>query len=142
MQVLSQPGNDATVEPMVVTTGADGEATSTVFVGSIPGAVQVSAQCGDAPTAVITLDVSGQSTAPASLPDAGTGDLAGAADPFGLWPILMLALAGALIAAAGSIRLRDQPQLLTQVASLQAPVAVPGPTQEPETFVPRMQRLF
>ena len=146
VQVHSQPGGDASVNPMVVTTGADGEATATLFVGSTPGAIEVSAQCGDAPTAVITLTVGGASvppSGPASLPDAGTGSFGGLNDPFGLWPILMLAISGALIAAAGFLSLRREPQLQPQALPVEQPqpMALPVPPQEPEGFVPRMRRL-
>ena len=143
MQVFSQPGSDASINPMVVTTGADGEATTTLIVGSTPGIIEVSTQCGALPASIITLNVAGASvpaSAPASLPDTGAGSLRSLAEPFDFWPVLMLALSGALIAAAGFLSLRRQTQLLPQLPQPQAlPVRQDQP--QPERFVPRMRRL-
>ena len=140
VQVLSQPGTDASINPMVVTTDADGEATTTLIVGSTPGVIEVSTQCGAVPAAVITLNVAGASvpeSAPASLPDTGAGSLDSVAEPVDFWPVLMVALSGALIAAAGFLSFRRQTQLLQRQA---LPVQQDQP-QEPERFVPRMRRL-
>jgi len=124
VQVHSQPGTDAAIEPAVVATGADGEATTTLYVGGTPGAVEISAQCGDAPMGVITLNIGGGGNAPASLPDAGFGTTGANARSFGLLPALLLSASGALIAASAIVRLRRERQL---------PAVA---------FAPRMQRLF
>jgi hypothetical protein len=90
--------------------------------------------------AVITLNVAGDSvpaSAPASLPDTGAGSLGSVAEPVDFWPVLMVALAGALIAAAGVLSFRRQAQLLQPNA---LPVLQDQP-QEPDPFVPRMRRL-
>ena len=147
VQVFSQPGSDASINPMVVTTGADGEATTTLIVGSTPGIIEVSTQCGALPASIITLNVAGASVpasvpaaAPASLPDTGAGSLGSLAEPFDFWPVLTLALSGALIGAAGFLSLRRQTQLLPQLPQPQAlPVRQDQP--QPERFVPRMRRL-
>lgn len=123
VQVLSQPGTDATIEPTVVTTDADGEATATLYVGSTPGAIEISAQCGDAPMGVITLNVDGVNV-PASLPDAGFGTIDTNARPSALLPALFLAASGMLVAASAFVRLRREHQL---------PAVA---------FAPRMQKLF
>ena len=129
VQVHSQPGTDAAIEPTVVTTGADGEATTTLYVGSTPGPVEISAQCGDAPMGVITLSVGGvdlPASLPDALPDAGFGNTDGSAPSFGLLPAFLLAVAGALIAASAIVRLRREEE---------QPLPV-------EAFAPRMHKLF
>ena len=98
VQVFSQPGRDAAVEPLVILTGTDSVATTTLFVGSTPGAVEVSGQCGKTAPAVITLNV-GDTPAPASLPDDDGGSVSGPAAPFGLWPVVTLAFFLPVIAA-------------------------------------------
>ena len=98
VQVFSQPGRDAAVEPLVILTGTDSVATTTLFVGSTPGAVEVSAQCGKTAAAVITLNV-GDTPAPASLPDDDGGSVGGSAAPFGPWPVVTLAFFLPVIAA-------------------------------------------
>ena len=98
VQVFSQPGRDAAVEPLVILTGTDSVATTTLFVGSTPGAVEVSGQCGKTAPAVITLNV-GDTPAPASLPDDDGGSVSGPAAPFGPWPVVTLAFFLPVIAA-------------------------------------------
>ncbi len=98
VQVFAQPGNDASVEPLIILTDADGVAMTTLFVGSTPGAVEVSGQCGKTAPAVITLNV-GDTPAPASLPDDDGGSVGGPAAPFGFWPVVTLAFFLPLIAA-------------------------------------------
>ncbi|MCI0890069.1 MAG: hypothetical protein J4O04_04610, partial [Chloroflexi bacterium] len=127
VQVHSQPGTDAAIEPTVVTTGADGEATTTLYVGSTPGSVEISAQCGDAPMGVITLNVGGvnlPASLPDALPDAGFGSTNTNAGTFGFLPALFLAASGMLVAASAVVRLRRE-RLVPAVA-----------------FAPRMQKLF
>ena len=105
VQVFSQPGRDAAVEPLVILTGPDGEAMTTLFVGSTPGAVEVSAQCGNASaTVVLTLNVR-DTSAPASLLDDGAelddgaGSVGGLAEAFGSWSLILVASSGALTMA-------------------------------------------
>ena len=127
VQVHSQPGTDAAIEPTVVTTGPDGEATTTLYVGSTPGSVEISAQCGDAPMGVITLNVGGvnlPASLPDALPDAGFGSTNTNAGTFGFLPALFLAASGMLVAASAVVRLRRE-RLVPAVA-----------------FAPRMQKLF
>lgn len=124
VQVYSQPGTDAGVDPMVVTTGADGEASTTLHAGSTPGAVQVIVQCGDLDPVVVTVQVAGVS-GPASLPDAGVGTGAGMSDTGALLlPVWLLAVSGALLVATAVVRLRRDRHLHV------------------EAFVPRMKPLF
>ncbi|MCH7699990.1 MAG: DUF11 domain-containing protein [Chloroflexi bacterium] len=122
VQVQSQPGTDAGVDPMIITTGADGEASTTLHVGSTPGAVQVSAQCGDLDPVVITLEVAGVS-GPASLPDAGVG-VGDQSGMNGLLPATLLAASGMLLVASAFVRLRRDRRLHV------------------EAFVPRMKPVF
>ncbi len=107
VQVFAQPGRDAAVEPLVILTGTDSVATTTLFVGSTPGAVEVSAQCGKTAAAVITLNV-GDTPAPASLPGDGGGSVGGPAIPLDFLPIILVAVFLPLIAAGWFIW---QPQL-------------------------------
>ncbi len=100
LQVDSQPGSDAAVEPLVILTGEDRVAMTTLFAGSTLGDVKVSGQCGiTAEPAFITLNV-GDTPAPASLPDDDAGSVGGPAGPFGTWPVIMLGFLVALIVVA------------------------------------------
>jgi hypothetical protein len=123
VQVQSQPGTDAAIESAVVTTGANGEATTTLHVGSTPGAIEISAQCGDESVGVITLNVGGVNP-PASLPDAGFGAADANARSIGLLPAIFLAASGLLVASSAFVRMRRERQLPALA------------------FVPSMQKLF
>jgi len=148
LNVSSQPGNDAWVEEIVLVTGADGEATTTLQVGSTPGTVEVTAQCGSE-VGFVTVNVSAaagapdspdQGEPPASLPDAGSGAGTLGARPVGLLPMLMLALSGLLVAAAAFVRLRRETVVVAPVA---ATSSQPETRQaDADAYVPRLKKLF
>ena len=99
----SQPGNDAKLVATQATTNAQGVATTSLFVGSTAGTVDVTATCNG-----ITQHfgvVLGASTAPGhvALPNSGTGP-AGTDRGWLSWAVLGLMLltgAGALAVARG-----------------------------------------
>jgi hypothetical protein len=93
--IVSQPGDDASVDEGPVTTDDAGQAISTLSVGSTAGTVQVQAECG-AFTQVLDVVV-----APESLPVTGGGT--GSASQ--TWLVALLAAAGA-VALAGGLALR------------------------------------
>jgi predicted RNA-binding protein with TRAM domain len=146
VQVSSQPGTDASINPTVLVTGEDGEANSTLYVGTTPGTVEVAVNCGDAETGVISIQVGGG--APASLPDAGVGDSSLPVGSVGLLPTLLLAASGLLVAAAAAVRLRKDQVLEAQPAEVQSVFAEPklllpkNVAEVPEPFTPRMRKRF
>jgi len=70
--IVSQPGTDASVGTVLVTTDTNGQATTTLHAGSATGTIEVQAHCG-----AVTLNASVEVAAspPESLPDTGTGAL-------------------------------------------------------------------
>jgi hypothetical protein len=94
--IVSQPGDDASVDEGPVTTDDAGQATSTLSAGSTAGTVQVQASCG-AFTQVLDVVV-----APEALPATGA---ARAGSDSQVWLVALLAAAGA-IALAGGLGLR------------------------------------
>lgn len=118
VEVMSQPGTDASVEPSLLTTGTDGSATTTLYVGSTPGEITVAADCGGIPTS-LSLTVQGESP-PASLPDSGDGGVFGMPSSGGTALLSgSLAVSGALLAAAGWYTgRRRRPQFVPQMKPL------------------------
>lgn len=144
-QVSSQPGTDASIDPTVFVTGEDGESNATLYVGTTAGTVEVTVNCGDAETGVISIQVGGGG-APASLPDAGVGDSSLPVGSVGLLPTLLLAASGLLVAAAAAVRLRKDQALEAQPVEVQSVFAEPklllpkNVANVPEPFAPRMRK--
>ncbi len=69
--IVSQPGTDASVSPSSGATNAQGVATTTLHVGSRPGAIVVGAQCGSA-AGTVSVVASAAAAPPASLPGGPT----------------------------------------------------------------------
>ncbi len=70
-EIISQPGNDATVDRGPIATDANGVANTTLNVGSTPGNIVVGARCGELSSQVL---VSAGAAAPAvQLPATGQG---------------------------------------------------------------------
>jgi hypothetical protein len=93
--ILSQPGTDAGLDTVLMTTKSNGQATTTLHAGSEAGTIEVQARCG---AVIVSAGVQVTAAPPASLPDTGTG-LLPAGTPGG--DALLLALLGFLIALAG-----------------------------------------
>jgi len=70
--ILNQPGTDASVETQLANTDANGNASTTLHVGSTEGTVDVQAHCG-AVTLTTSVEVSIAAGPPASLPNSGQG---------------------------------------------------------------------
>jgi hypothetical protein len=103
--ITKQPGTDAYVVAGPVTTDAAGMAETTLTVGSMPGPIDVQAQCGD--LSALTSVVAGAAQAVA-LPATGEGSMASSGGSFPWLAVLafgvVLALAGAGVRRAGSRR--------------------------------------
>jgi hypothetical protein len=97
-QVLSQPGTGATVDATPKLTDASGIATTSLNVGTTPGAILVGATCGQL-TSQVEVEVTA-AAAPASdnLPSTGTGPVD--TTPSGL--LLTLLAGGLLLVVSGS----------------------------------------
>jgi hypothetical protein len=101
-EIASQPGDDASLNPVTATTNEDGVATTNLQVGSIAGAITIEATCGDV-SDTLSVNVVGESSSepadpPASLPEAGSGPKQGAENT--VYLVLAAALA-AVVALSG-----------------------------------------
>lgn len=105
--VVSQPGSDASVGAGPVTTDADGNAGTTLQVGSTAGTIEVEAQCGDLSATVSVVAGMQQGTdaaqPPASLPDSGNGGYLQSAGAARLLLMTLLAALGVTLVGASVI---------------------------------------
>jgi hypothetical protein len=92
--IPSQPGSDASLQDLLANTDANGNATTTLHVGSTEGTITVEAHCG-AVTLTTTVEVSIAAGPPASLPNSGMGASGGSSDQ-----IVAIALAFFLVLLA------------------------------------------
>ena len=96
-RVISQPGNDATVDAGPFVTNASGVANTTLRAGSTPGNIVVGAICGELSSQVL---VTAGAAAPApGLPATGQGP--GASEPAGWVLGVLLGGLGALTLGLG-----------------------------------------
>jgi CSLREA domain-containing protein len=98
--ITSQPGHDASLEAETATTGEDGVATVGLTVGSTPGVIQVTADCGDFGSEVLEVTVG-----VAGLPETGAGADGSSS---GTLAVLLAVVAGALALAAAGLRARQR----------------------------------
>ncbi len=114
VEVSTQPGTDASVDMDSSTTDSNGKATGTLHVGTTAGVVYLTANaegssCG-AQVVVEPVPVSTEAATPqaevaaeVSLPNTGTGTSAGGAS---IATLILLAVAGATVIAAGGVGMR------------------------------------
>ena len=95
-EITSQPGDDAALEAESATTNESGVATVGLNVGSTPGAIEVTADCGAFGSEVLEVVVS-----PLGLPATGAG---GTRQPLGDGIAIALAAAAAAFGAGAGTR--------------------------------------
>lgn len=109
--ISSQPGTDASVDAGPVTTDANGNATTTVQVGSTEGQIDIEATCGSETVTVSV--VAGAATPaaaapPASLPQAGAEGVTSTGGSASTLLVMLLAALGVTLTGAGLIAVRNR----------------------------------
>ena len=108
LYISSQPGTDASVTQDSAATDADGVITGTLYVGTTPGTVKVTANCGNLFAGFSV--VAGTAAPPQAplepgritMPPTGVGPAADG-ETYGLGLIIALLAGGSLTLAAGSV---------------------------------------
>lgn len=108
--ITSQPGTDASVDAGPVTTDANGNATTTVQVGSTEGQIDIEATCG---SETVTVSVVAGATAPAaappaSLPQAGAEGVTPTGGSVNTLLVMLLAALGVTLTGAGLMAVRNR----------------------------------
>ena len=111
--ITSQPGTDASVDAGPVTTDANGDATTTVQVGSTEGQIDVEATCGGETVTVSVVagaGAGGAAAPPASLPAAGAEGVSSTGGSASTLLVMLLAALGVTLTGAGLIAVRNRQQ--------------------------------
>ncbi len=104
--IVSQPGTDASVVAGPVATDANGNATTTVTVGTTEGQIDIEATCG---SETVTVSVTaGAATPPASLPAAGAEGVNSTGGSVSTLLVMLLAALGVTLTGAGLIAVRNR----------------------------------
>jgi len=112
IEIVGQPGSDASVDPAGVITNEEGEGTATLHVGSAAGAIELQAQCG---LVITTLTLMAEALPPGSLPDTGDGGILGVPGSGSTLVAVTLAAGGAVLGAAGLAARRRREQFVPRM---------------------------
>lgn len=105
--ISSQPGTDASVDAGPVTTDANGNATTTVQVGSTEGQIDIEATCGSE-TVTVSVVAGAAASPPASLPQAGAEGVTSTGGSASTLLVMLLAALGVTLTGAGLIAVRNR----------------------------------